>query len=93
MLRTDDLQSGHEMPLYFFHIKEENGLLYDPEGSYLPDIEAARAEAIEGARQLISAAVLNGEPMGLGREMQVHDENGRPLLSVRFSDVINKGDV
>jgi hypothetical protein len=78
-------------PLYF-HVKEgAAGLLSDPEGSRLPDLAAARKEAIESARQLISAAVLTGEPLGLGREMQVEDENGTTLLTLRFRDVIDQG--
>jgi hypothetical protein len=80
------------MPHYYFHVKEGAGLLSDPEGSHLPDLAAARREAIEGARQLISAAVLTGEPLGLGREMQVEDEDGTTLLTLRFRDVIDQGD-
>jgi hypothetical protein len=94
MFRIEDAQPQRRpMPLFFFHVKEGDGLLSDPEGSHLPDIEAARAEAIEGARQLISAAVLTGEPMGLGRQMQVDDANGQTLLSIQFRDVVNDGDV
>jgi hypothetical protein len=82
-----------DMPLYYFHVREGSaGLLSDPEGSHLPDLAAARKEAVEGARQLISTAVLTGEPLGLGREMQVDDENGTTLLTLRFRDVIDQGD-
>jgi hypothetical protein len=50
------------MPLYFFHILELTGLVCDREGFDLPDLDAARDEAVEGARQLISSAVLSGSP-------------------------------
>jgi hypothetical protein len=93
MLSMDGQQSGHGMRRYFFHVREANGVLSDPEGSHLPDLDAARAEAIEGARQLISAAVLTGAPMGLDREMQVDDADGQTLLTVRFRDVVNQGEV
>ena len=42
------------MPLYYLHIEDGAELLLDSEGSNLPNLEAARIEAIEGARQLIS---------------------------------------
>ena len=50
------------MPLCFFHIKEGGEVLYDKAGSDHPDLEAARKEAIEDRRQIISALVLAGNP-------------------------------
>ena len=80
------------MPLYFFHIREGNELLMDPEGSHLPDLEAARSEAFECARQLISDAVLAGSPLGMERNIQIDDEAGQAVLSVPFRDVIHRAD-
>ena len=89
----DSWPDPRDMPRYYFHVREgAAGLLSDPEGSHLPNLAAARREAIEGARQLISAAVLTGEPLGLAREMQVEDENGTTLLTLRFRDVIDQSE-
>jgi hypothetical protein len=65
------------MTRYFLHIKDGAELLLDPEGSDLFDLDAARMEAIEGARQLIGAAVLAGDPLGLQRAILIEDSDGR----------------
>jgi hypothetical protein len=80
------------MPLYYLHIRDGTELLVDPEGSNLPNLEAARTEAIEGARQLISEAVRTGSPLRMQRAFQIDDADGRTLLNVPFTDAINSGD-
>ena len=77
------------MPMYFFHIKENGDVLYDDEGSDHPDLDAAREEAIEGIRQIISDAVLTGSPLGLDREMHVVDDARNTQLKVMFREVID----
>jgi hypothetical protein len=61
------------MPLYYLPIKDGDELLVDPEGSRLPNLQAARTEAIESARQLISEAVLSGSPLRMQRAFQIDD--------------------
>jgi len=78
-----------EMPLFFFHINENGDVLYDEEGSDLPDLDAAPEEAIEGIRQMISAAVLAGSPLGLDREMHVDDGARQTLLKIKFCEVVD----
>ena len=80
------------MPLYFFHIQEGGDVLYDEDGSDHPDLEAAREEAIEGIRQIISAAVLVGNPLRLERRMLVDDQAGHTLLKVTFREVVDFSD-
>ena len=65
-----------EMSLLYFHIKEGDEVLLDEEGSDHPDLEAARAEAIEAIRQIVGDAVMSGSPLRLDREMQVADDAG-----------------
>ena len=79
------------MPLYFLHVRDGADLLLDPDGSNLPNLAAARTEAIESARELISAAVLTGSPLGLQRSFQIDDADGVTLLNVPFSEAINAG--
>jgi hypothetical protein len=50
----------------------------------LPDIEAARAEALASARQLWAAAILAGEDLPV-RSFEIVDHAGCHLLSVPFS--------
>jgi hypothetical protein len=77
------------MPLFFFHIKQNGDVLDDDEGSDHPDLDAAREEAIEGIRQIISDAVLTGSPLGLDREMHVDDDAGHTLLKIMFREVVD----
>jgi hypothetical protein len=48
------------MPMFYFNVISASGSILDFEGTELPDIEAARVEAIEDARALMSTAVLEG---------------------------------
>jgi hypothetical protein len=77
------------MPLYFFHIKEGDEVLHDKEGVDHPDLEAARAEAIEGIRQIVGDAVMFGSPLRLDREMHVVDDAGETLLKLIFRGVVD----
>jgi hypothetical protein len=49
----------------------------------LPDLEAARAEAIEGARQQWASAIVAGIDLP-DRSFEITDESGHHLLSVPF---------
>ncbi|MCB8820859.1 DUF6894 family protein [Microvirga rosea] len=68
------------MPLYFFNIRDGYDVDEDEEGVELPDLDAARAEAIatveELRDQLTDAANI---------ELEITDETGRRLLTVPFS--------
>ncbi len=71
------------MPLYFFDIHD--GLFDpDPEGTELPDIYAAQAEAIRASGEMLrdlGAKFWNGTEW----KMVVKDETSRPLFTLRFS--------
>jgi hypothetical protein len=78
------------MPLYYLHIQDGANFMRDQEGYKLPTLAAARLEAIEGARQLMSEAVLTGRPLGMHRLFQIDDAGGNTLMTVPFSDAINE---
>jgi hypothetical protein len=81
-----------ETSLYYLHIRDGAKLLLDPDGASFRNLEAARIEAIESARELISEAVLTGSPLGMQRAFQIDDADGHTLLSVPFTDAIHSGD-
>jgi hypothetical protein len=89
ILALIQLDGQREMPLYFFHIKEGDEVLHDEEGVDFPDPEAARAEAIEGIRQIVGDAVRWGSPLRLDREMHVADDAGDTLLKFMFREVVD----
>jgi hypothetical protein len=67
------------MPRYYFHIRDGFDLDEDDEGVELPDIDAARAEALATVEEL------RDELQDAGNiELEIADESGRRLLSVPF---------
>ena len=72
------------MPLYYLHIRNGDKLEVDPDGTELPDLEAALTEALKVARELV------GEVADLGRDavIEVADGSGEIILTVPFSDAL-----
>jgi hypothetical protein len=71
------------MARYFFRVRDGDILLADDgEGQEFPNLEAARLEAIEGARDILSEAVLSGTAGSLRQQIEVTDESGRTVLIV-----------
>ena len=75
------------MPRFYFHQNVRDGFLEDPDGSDLPDIEAARQEALVGARELWASAIRDGRDL-LGGSFVIADENGTVLLTIPFDDAL-----
>jgi len=74
------------MPQYFFHIR--NGDAFedtDPDGEDLPDLDAARAEALQIARDFWE----DWAHAEIGMAVEVVDEAGRTVLTVPFADVVD----
>jgi len=55
------------MPRFFLHIDNGTQRIEDEEGSELPNVEAAREEALGSARQLWAAAILKQQDIGSRR--------------------------
>jgi hypothetical protein len=77
------------MPLFFLHIRDGAVLIRDPEGGYFPDITAARAEAIESARELMSQSILRHARIGIERQFEITNENGKTVAVVGFDEAIH----
>jgi hypothetical protein len=61
------------MPRYFFHLRDGATLLPDDgEGQEFASLKAARREAIESARQILSEAALSGLAGSLNHQVEVH---------------------
>ena len=74
------------MPNFHFHTRRGGHLFEDPDGSYLPDFEAARAEAL-AARQGIAERIRAGEVVD-GQPFEIWDAYGRLLAIVPFRDAL-----
>jgi hypothetical protein len=77
------------MPKYFLHLRIDGRLMPDDEGTLLPDLETAKREAIEGARDLVAGRVRDGEPLDLSWAFEIADDTGRTVLVVPFSEAIS----
>jgi hypothetical protein len=76
------------MPIFFLNIFNNIDAV-DREGVELPDLEAAKAEAIAGAREIIAAHVRDGKPIHAAHSLEITDEDRNVLHQVRFGDVMD----
>jgi hypothetical protein len=75
------------MPSYYFHLASDRGLIEADEPSDLPDIKAAKTEAMVAARDLASQAVARGED-GPWRAVVVLDERGNRVCEVPLEEAL-----
>jgi hypothetical protein len=70
------------MPRYYFHVMDGRATI-DEDGTELPDVEAARDEAIRTAGEILAsggASLADGHPWN----MTVADQDGKTVLTLRF---------
>lgn len=75
------------MPRYFLHTRSSHGDIEDSEGLVLADLEAARREAVAGARSILCEEVMVGQ-LQLDERIDIENERREVLLSVEFRDVV-----
>lgn len=75
------------MPRYHFHLLSGANLVEDEEGRELADLGTAEREAIKGIRSVVAAEALSGS-IDLRSSIDVADDGGRILLTIRFADAI-----
>jgi hypothetical protein len=71
----------------FFHLHECDDLTLDHEGRELPDLTAAKNAAVEAARSLMGAELLEGR-LSLECHITVTDSAGVTMLTVPFREVV-----
>ncbi|HEX4174090.1 MAG TPA: hypothetical protein VHY82_16600 [Acetobacteraceae bacterium] len=77
------------MVKFYFNLQTDGAVSEDPEGTDLPDLEAARQEATNAAREMAAAAVRasNENPADC---ILIADASGRVLVTVSLADMIPK---
>lgn len=73
------------MPTFHFHVRVGDQLFEDPDGSDLPDLEAARAEALATVRGAVVEQIKTGKAVG-GQSFEITDEARRVLATVTYRD-------
>lgn len=72
------------MPRYFFHVFNDD-ITIDDEGAELPDLDAARANAIKSARGLACHSISKGH-LNLDHRIEITDEAGARRMTVTFRE-------
>jgi hypothetical protein len=76
------------MRRFYFHLKTAGGkLVSDDEGLELPDLNEAKREALQGARDLLVEAIKFGEPK-VPEAFVIADETGRTLHVLPLTEVL-----
>ena len=75
------------MPTFHFHVRDGGHLFEDPDGSDLPDLQAARAEALAAAREGVAEHIRAGKAVD-GWSLEIADGAGRVLATVTHRDVV-----
>jgi hypothetical protein len=75
------------MRRFYFHLRAGDELMPDEEGIDLPDLSAARSEAIEAARELLAGAIKDGRSE-VPEALVIADEDGRTLDIVLLAAVL-----
>jgi hypothetical protein len=80
------------MPRYFFHV-DDGFSVPDSIGAELPDLDAARAEAVKAAGSILKD--FDGDFWARGKPwlMSVTDEQGLLQFALRFSAMVPSGPV
>src|SRR5262245_25950133 len=79
---------GMQTARLFLHIMDGDRLFRDPDGSFFHDLETARSEAVECARELMAAGIMDEGRIGIERSMVICDANGTTLLVLPFREAV-----
>jgi hypothetical protein len=75
------------MPTFFFHIRGGAVEAEDFIGMDLPNVAAARNEAVRSARDIMMDEIQAGR-LSLKRRIDVEDQDQRPIFSLPFGEAI-----
>ena len=78
---------GDPVPRFYFHGCNGNGFVEDEEGRILASTEAARSEALTGARDIMAGEMMRGE-IDLGSFIEVEDETHQLLFTLTFEEAV-----
>jgi hypothetical protein len=70
---------------YFIHIITDEERLVDPDGCVFADLDSARAEDSQSARDLMAEELRCGHPVPFGWRAQVADGDGKVVLTLPFA--------
>jgi hypothetical protein len=75
------------MPRFYFHIIQGGERIEDTEGSDLPNLAAARIEAIDSAREIAAHHARQGHYPD-GQVFEISDDEGKIVLKMPFTEAL-----
>jgi hypothetical protein len=76
------------MSRFYCHIRQGDTLIQDIDGLELPNLDAARTEALDGIRDILAAGIRRGEDGALDDVLLITDEAGRELMTIPFIEAL-----
>ena len=76
------------MPRYYRHLQQGDQLIHDADGIELADIDAARADALEGIRDILAEAIKRGNDVPLDDALIITDEAGQEVMTLPFVEAL-----
>jgi hypothetical protein len=73
--------------LYFFHLRDGQDVLLDPDGRELPSQEAMVTATLQEARDIIAHDARQGQ-IKLGYRLDVEDAGGKLVHRLQFDDAV-----
>lgn len=75
------------MPLYFLDVYNRTICSSDEEGIELPDLDAARVQAVQGIRSILQDEVAHGR-FDLEGRVEIFDADRNLLATVEYRDAV-----
>ncbi len=75
------------MPRYYFHLRDGEDVLLDPEGRELSSLQAVHADALLEARSIISHEAIEGL-VKLSYHLDVENASGAVVHRLNFEDAV-----
>lgn len=76
------------MPHFYLHLSNGSGDTRDEEGIDLPDLQAARSEAVSSIRSILKDELALGS-LDLDGHVRIADGNGNVLCDVPFTEAVD----
>jgi hypothetical protein len=75
------------MPRYYIHIYDDL-VMIDEDGMELPDLAAARHQAVRGARSIMADHLRAGRPLKLFHRIEIADHRSKVLAVIPFRALV-----
>ena len=75
------------MPRYFLHLHNRIGIVADEEGMELPDLAAARRQAVLSIRSVLGEEIRQGRVDLRGR-VEIADESGQVQATIHYREAV-----